>query len=447
MEGRTQAPAPAGLAASHPVRIERVELLGRESSQLVDCRLARPEPGWESEQFAVEVHGWAIPSSSRLERVEVVCYEEVLREASLEEAPPGVQRAFPDEPQASESGFHTVVGALRLPLEFELIVRATLANGETVDLAAITGSRRSLRPAEPTGDLRPAIVLSPTGRSGTTWSVQLLRQHPALVAHPPFGVEPRLASYWLEAASALAEPASYMRCLRPRMQYDNWWLGDWPEASKGVIRDEVIGRFLGQESVERFADLARERVEAFYRVVAEQQGKEPEFFVEKGPLGRLRLEAMADLYPGMRQVIIFRDPRDTVCSILSYREKRPDAQLVSEGDVDDNFMEDVARGFRGMLSHASKLADRAATVRYEDLIQSPVTALEPVLESLGVDSSPAVIEAMIHQAEADFPRMKRHLTSDSVEASIGRWHRDMDDDFKARANEIFGDVLVKLGYV
>jgi hypothetical protein len=43
--------------------------------------------------------------------------------------------------------------------------------------------------------------------------------------------------------------------------------------------------------------------------------------------------------------------------------------------------------------------------------------------------------------------MKRHLTSNSVEASIGRWHRDMDDDFKARANEIFGDVLVKLGYV
>ena len=86
-------------------------------------------------------------------------------------------------------------------------------------------------------------------------------------------------------------------------------------------------------------------------------------------------------------------------------------------------------------------------MRYEDLIQSPVEALGPVLEHLGVDSSPAVIEAMMERAEVDFPRMKRHITSESVEASIGRWRRDMDEDFKARANEIFGDVLVKLGYV
>ena len=100
MEGRTQAPAPAGLAASHAVRIERVELLGRDSTQLVDCRLDRPEPGWMSEQFAVEIHGWAIPRQSPIERVEVLCYEDLLREATLDVTRPGVRSAFPDEPQA-----------------------------------------------------------------------------------------------------------------------------------------------------------------------------------------------------------------------------------------------------------------------------------------------------------------------------------------------------------
>ena len=208
----------------------------------------------------------------------------------------------------------------------------------------------------------------------------------------------------------------------------------------------MIGRFLGEESVERLAEFARERVAAFYRVVAEQQGKQPRFFVEKGPLGRLRLEAMVDLYPGLRQVVVFRDPRDTVCSILAYREKRPQAQLVRDGEVDESFMQEVAQNVRGMLSQSEELADRAAVMRYEDLIQSPVTALEPVLANLGVDSSPVTIDAMIERAQADFPRMKRHLTSDSVEASIGRWRTDMDEGFKARANEIFGDVLVKLGY-
>ena len=58
-------------------------------------------------------------------------------------------------------------------------------------------------------------------------------------------------------------------------------------------------------------------------------------------MGRLRLELLGDLLPGTREIALFRDPRDTLCSILAYSARNPRAALVSsKPGTHDDYLEE-----------------------------------------------------------------------------------------------------------
>ena len=72
---------------------------------------------------------------------------------------------------------------------------------------------------------------------------------------------------------ALTEPGSYKRMLRPNMDHDRWWLGEWPDADRGPIDDPQLRRYLGERRSREIAAWAREQIIDFYRVAGEGQGK------------------------------------------------------------------------------------------------------------------------------------------------------------------------------
>ena len=85
-------------------------------------------------------------------------------------------------------------------------------------------------------------------------------------------------------------------------------------------------------------------------------------------MGRLRLELLGDLLPGTREIALFRDPRDTLCSILAYSARNPRAALVStEPGTHDDYLEELAASFRGLLAECRKRPEQTLVVRYEDL--------------------------------------------------------------------------------
>src|SRR5262249_53666331 len=143
----------------------------------------------------------------------------------------------------TRGGFHGVVGALSLPPRFRLVLVARLEDGGGLAGAEILGRSAGGETGADLGGSPGGVASSPSGRTGTTWIVQLLGQHPQVLAHPPFGVEPRPASYWVEAAMALTEPGSYKRMLRPNMDHDRWWLGEWADADRGPIEDPLLRRY------------------------------------------------------------------------------------------------------------------------------------------------------------------------------------------------------------
>jgi len=429
------------------IEIEEVVLLGDRDGPLLHSSLSAPRPGDSSPELGIEVKGRAVARDGAVSAVELVCEGEVVREVGLE--PDRSPDREPGE-DAAPSRFFAVLGALRLPPRFALTVRARLEDGTTAPIAEIEGRRESLAEVGEPGDLRAGFISTPSGRTGTTWVVHVLGHHPQIVAYPPHGVEPRAASYWLEVLGALSEPGSYKRVLRTSVDRDHWWLGEWPEAARQPIRDEWTRRFLGRDRSFALAAHVRDQIEEFYRGVAEQQGKRgAETFVEKGPMGRVRQEILADLLPGTREVVLFRDPRDTVCSILSYAAKNPNAALVSDRpDAGDEYLETVAASFRGLLEEARARPGESLVVRYEDLILDPEPTLAAILAHLGLDAGERSISETLAGAWDSAENLSGHRTaSGGVEQSIGRWRHDMEPTLQLRASSAFADVLAELGYL
>jgi hypothetical protein len=444
-----------GPIVSSAVQISDIRLPGKASEHVLGARLDSPANGNGQPGWTIELSGWVVtdPAPARTLRVVWVGEHhtrtgEVLCQVPVDVPRPDLGSMFPDHEHAARSGFAVDIGALRLPEHFRLELRLVMENGEILKFAELEGTRKPItaRPEAASGRLRPAMIVT-TGRAGSTWLSHLLNQHPALVAYRPFKREPRVAAYWLEVAQALSDPASYKQSLQPNFgRGPLWWLGNWPEASRNALNDEVTAELLGRDTPEMLIELARERVEAFYRTVAREQGKEaPTFFVEKSPGLRLRqMELIAETFPGMRDIVLLRDPRDVLCSILAYKEKNPAAVLVRQDPgLDDEFLERLAVSYRAAITYTKQAGERAVVTRYEDLVAEPAETLEKMLGHLGVDSDEATIAAML---DSRFEGMEVHQTAPSVDESVGRWRRDLPPETQKRVGAIFEEALEWLGY-
>ena len=80
--------------------------------------------------------------------------------------------------------------------------------------------------------------------------------------------------------------------------------------------------WLGSENLRSVAAACQERIDAFYCRVARNEGRDARYFVEKRWPDPLVPRLTAELYPEGREIILVRDFRDMVCSILGFSEKR-----------------------------------------------------------------------------------------------------------------------------
>ena len=231
---------------------------------------------------------------------------------------------------------------------------------------------------------------------------------------------------------------------------DEWWLGRRRSTPVPVkYLDPGIQQWLGRDNVEAVADFAVRRVDEFYGEVARMQGKtDARYFTEKCWPGACVPQLLAELCPNSREIILVRDFRDMVCSILSFNKKLGyDSFGRQLADSDAKFIRQLRDSAVRTLEHWRERGERAHLLRYEDLILRPEPTLKAALEYLGLDSSPEVVAATLQRATALTPELQHgHSTSKDPAASIGRWRRDLDDGLKRECAEAFGDVLVQFGY-
>jgi hypothetical protein len=459
-----EAPASAAFAAPMiPNRGSRrpgspIEVLELTTEELADdgplleanLQIARSDPNRQpvlyEDTYAFALTGWAIPRQRGPVTIQVRGGVRDIRQMNARLASPKLAERYPDVPGADSAAFQFVIGTLGLSTEFELDVDALLADGTRVPLGRIRGRRRPIRSAyQPV--LNPLLVTM-TGRSGSNWMITLLGSHPEILTYHPFVYEPQLSSYWIAMLRTLADPASYMQALQPELYEADWWTGHGRKSPLPLRKPTVeMAHWFGTENVEVMAGFCQSRLDAFYGTFARLEGRaNARYFAEKCVPGTAR--AISELYPDAREIVLVRDFRDRVCSILDYNAKRHLSLWGREkAKNDEEWFVHLRDEATNLLETWRQREGEAHLVRYEDLILEPEQTLAEIFDYLGVDRRPATIRETLARANATSPTAQaNHRTAASVEESVGRWKRDLSAEQRVACAEAFDDILVEFGY-
>jgi hypothetical protein len=424
------------------VEIESIEQPEAVARGMLGCRLENPKPPFRSDTYGFELVGWALAEAAPLARIEVLQEGRVVAEAEPEDARPDIAAAFPVE-HAERAGFRVSVSALDLRQDFELTVIARGADGFHARIATLGGERASL-PAAGEELIQPLIV-NTIGRSGSTWLVWLLSCLPEAVAFSPWARDARVGTYWTSALQGLARPQSYLAQLVPGPLEDRaWWL-DRSDLRPGVGGDKELEAWLGGEAIESVAEFCQSRIDAFYARVADP-GTHPRYFVEKYMPYQLTPDLLSELYPGAREMILVRDFRDMLCSVIAFNDKRGwEGFGRAAAASDEEYVQTtVANSARRLLRRLRERGEAAHLVRYEDLIRKPEETLAGMMAYLGLDAGEELVAAALERAESN--SLDSHRTTEKASASIDRWKRDLSPELAEVCAGVLDPVLTEFGY-
>jgi hypothetical protein len=297
-------------------------------------------------------------------------------------------------------------------------------------------------PAGSGEEIQPLMV-NTIGRSGSTLLVTLLSSHPDVVAFSPFIKDARVSTYWVNVLQDLAAPASYLAPFDPPdLERPHWWL----DSGAGELGEDEVERWLGSDSVEIFAGHCRTQIEAFYANLAGDQGAR--YFVEKYLPYQVIPDLLAEMYPQAREVILVRDFRDMLCSVIAFNRKRGWSDFgYTEGGDDAQYVREVM--YPSLARLAERLrgdATRPYLVRYEDLVLEPEPVLAGLFEHLDLAADGELVGETVRQAREDTASMDHHRTTSDPAASIGRWHEDLPEEIAAVCDEELGSLLAEFGY-
>ena len=396
--------------------------------------------------FAVALSGWVAGRERPVEAVE--CVQESNQRVFRAPVDTAVPAGAAHEGFAWRGSFQGRVNCALMPAEFEFTVRAVLEGGGHVDLATVRGRRPAIRSAH-TPALRPLLITT-IGRSGSTALVRLLDAHPGVVAYAQH--EPRVVAYWLEVFRELSDPASYLRQLAPDPDMPltrGWWLGQRPPYRLPEV-EPAMEQWLGREAVDALATTVHARMEAVYGALATSRERgEARYFAEKA-LPAPYPSLVWELDPGTREVFLVRDFRDSACSWRSWRRparardagaRAADGSGTAEREAITTTADIVA-----VLARAWEARkDRAHLIHYEDLVRSPRAAIGGLMSYLELEPTPADLDAMVAVVQAE-PGRAGQATTTGVEASIGRWRRELTPEEQRACQEAFGSALEAFGY-
>lgn len=434
--------------------LEIVDLAGAPDGRItysLDAPSTGPQPG----RFAFAVQGWVLGRDAPAIAVELAHDGACIRRTPLWVLRPDVAIAFQDRASANKSGFRTTISLIGMPFDFELRLNAVLADATTVPMALIRGRHEPVR-TEFSPLIEP-LLLTSIARTGTTWLMRLLAEHPQILAHRAYPYETRVAGYWLDQLKKVTEPANPFDELR-QTSYDGhpytagsnpmYFAGYNPYFSESAADLAGLRDWLENDYVLNSALRSQREIDGFYRRLAiEHRQDRAVYFVEKFLPNHIPWMVW-QLYPQWREIFLVRDFRDVVCSVLHFSSVTASASFGREAaESDEAYIGGLFRESALGLLHAWQVrANRSHLVRYEDLVRRPAETLEPLLRYLGLDAGRATIAGMIERASTPTPELLQHRTTPDNEASIGRWRRDMHPWIQVLTEEFLGEVLRGFGY-
>lgn len=260
----------------------------------------------------------------------------------------------------------------------------------------------------------PPIFLVGASRSGTGLLRDLLRSHPRLCFPPESHFIPAVYAMVGEVRSR-AEAELLLQRLRshPNVQ---WW-------------GPLDPRLSDNDDVPSYASVVASLYQAYARRCQRPRwGDKTPGYVQRMPL-------LSQMFPQSVFIHLIRDGRDVALSHI--RHPWGPHHLLMAGEI-------WLRALETARQHGARLGpDRYREVRYESLLYSPQETLRGLLEWLGEDFQPAVLQRQIAH-DVCLPSYQRSGLEVAVD-NCGKW-RALPDRQKAQLQGLLASALDSLGY-
>jgi len=282
--------------------------------------------------------------------------------------------------------------------------------------------------------LRPLLVTA-TGRSGTTVLMHRLGNAREVVIADDYPFEMKLLTYYSHALEVLTTASSVKQpILLDDLTRAPHQLGlnpfHHPQMERVYPLPEHLYHAFGRRAAMRLAPAIRAIIDDFYRDMQVHTAKpRARFFAEKSDVFTAARNFARLAFDGVREIMLVRDPRDVHCSRQAFWSDTAETSLQNLRTVQATVLPILERDRPELL-----------IVRYEDLILQPAETLGRIATYLGLD------HAIELRPESEDKMFSTHGTSKNPAASIGRWKRELSAEDQAAFALSFKPFLDAFGY-
>ena len=286
------------------------------------------------------------------------------------------------------------------------------------------------------GGIGAPTLLCGFPKSGTTLLTSLLDGHPDLLCFPE-------ETWGLRTAARLPRAAWFEHVLASESVQR---LGCGVVETLGGVRDYSGFDFPRFESVARASwaasgtsplALMASLMEGFRAAL----GRGPaQRWLEKSPEQEILLEAQAGGWPGLRVVLVVRDPRAVLCSFRRKRERSEQRIYVS------GLAARWRAGLSAVIDYEVRHPGAVSIVRYEDLVGDHRAALGRVTRALGVPWHDTLeTPTLLGQPWRGNSMYQTQMQGISA-ASLERWRDEIDAGERHLIEVLLSTELAALGY-
>ncbi len=227
-----------------------------------------------------------------------------------------------------------------------------------------------------TGSIDFFVIASP--KSGTTWVQKLLCSHPQVHC-----AESRLYGRYFDPRVGASTHLPLEQYVRFMSTYHDPGCDD---GSREACFDGLLDRLVG-------AIVAHARAHSGKAVYGEK------LTPYRGTAAQV-LDQIRARHPDARLIHLVRDPRDVIVSGMAHWRRALAAQPTDEPhryEDEDLLFADLLDHWVEVQSAMNNDGNGVLTVRYEDLVSEPRTAVGRLLRHIGVDASEAVVSRVVEE--------------------------------------------------